>query len=209
MQIVVLANAILKEELSGNSGSPDEKIIWISNVDEFKDHLQAEILIDLLFKKEESRINLLQQFLPGLIIINSVEYTLSEIHPSFVRINAWNGFLRSALIEASCTNNDQKQKVQNVFELFNKKIEWLPDEPGFVTPRIISMIINEACFALEEGVSSREEIDIAMKLGTHYPFGPFEWAEKIGWGDIVSLLKKLALVNSHYQPSSLLLKQPS
>ncbi len=46
---------------------------------------------------------------------------------------------------------------------------------GFIFPRTIVQIINEACFALEEEVASREDIDRAMKFGVNYPKGPFEW----------------------------------
>jgi 3-hydroxybutyryl-CoA dehydrogenase len=56
---------------------------------------------------------------------------------------------------------------------------------------VISTIINEALIALMEGVSTREEIDTAMKLGTNYPYGPFEWAEKIGMERVDSLLAQL------------------
>jgi 3-hydroxyacyl-CoA dehydrogenase len=42
------------------------------------------------------------------------------------------------------------------------------------------MIINEAYFALEDNVSTKAETDIAMKLGTNYPYGPFEWGQLIG-----------------------------
>jgi 3-hydroxybutyryl-CoA dehydrogenase len=47
---------------------------------------------------------------------------------------------------------------------------------GFIFPRTIAQIINEAFFALEEGVAGREDIDRAMKFGVNYPKGPFEWA---------------------------------
>jgi len=47
---------------------------------------------------------------------------------------------------------------------------------GFIFPRTIVQIINEAYFALEEQVASREDIDRAMKFGVNYPKGPFEWA---------------------------------
>jgi 3-hydroxybutyryl-CoA dehydrogenase len=67
----------------------------------------------------------------------------------------------------------------------------VPDDPGFVTPRIISKIINEATLALQEGVSTKEEIDAAMKLGTSYPYGPFEWSDKIGNDKIQKLLLAL------------------
>jgi 3-hydroxybutyryl-CoA dehydrogenase len=47
---------------------------------------------------------------------------------------------------------------------------------GFVLPRTVAQIINEAYFALEEGVASREDINRAMKFGVNYPKGPFDWA---------------------------------
>ncbi len=69
----------------------------------------------------------------------------------------------------------------------------MKDEPGFVSARIVSMIINEAYFTLEAGTSTKEEIDIAMKLGTGYPFGPFEWGEMIGLSRIAGIAKETIL----------------
>jgi 3-hydroxybutyryl-CoA dehydrogenase len=60
-----------------------------------------------------------------------------------------------------------------------------------ITPRILFMIINEAFYTLQEGTASKEDIDIAMKLGTNYPFGPFEWCDKIGVEEVVSLLDRM------------------
>lgn len=59
---------------------------------------------------------------------------------------------------------------------------------GMVSPRVVCMIINEAYFTLQEGTASKEDIDIGMKLGTAYPMGPFEWANKIGIWEVYSLL---------------------
>ena len=83
----------------------------------------------------------------------------------------------------------------------------MPDEVGFATANIVSMIINEAYFALEVEVSSKAEIDIAMKLGTNYPYGPFEWAKKIGEKNIYNLLKTLSVHQKKYTPSNLLKKE--
>lgn len=58
--------------------------------------------------------------------------------------------------------------------------------PGFIFPRTIVQIINEAYFALEEEVASKEDINRAMKFGVNYPKGPFEWSE--GREDIVKTL---------------------
>ena len=77
---------------------------------------------------------------------------------------------------------------------------------GMVSPRILFMIINEACFELEEQTASRDDIDAGMKLGTAYPFGPFQFAELIGWKNIFETLIKIAESNggSRYQISPLM-----
>jgi 3-hydroxybutyryl-CoA dehydrogenase len=126
-----------------------------------------------------------------------VEATLTETDPAFVRINGWPTFLKSPILEAS-SKHANTQEVEKVFSFFNKKLEWVPDDVGFVTPRVVSTIINEAFIALKEGVSTKQEIDIAMKLGTNYPYGPFEWAEKIGVKRIGSLLNKLSHQHKRY-----------
>ena len=53
------------------------------------------------------------------------------------------------------------------------------------------MIINEACYTLQEGTATMSDIDISMKLGTNYPFGPFEWADKIGIKNVYEILENL------------------
>jgi 3-hydroxybutyryl-CoA dehydrogenase len=63
------------------------------------------------------------------------------------------------------------------------------------------MIVNEACFALNEKVSSPAEIDIALKLGTSYPLGPFEWSKQVGSDRIIQLLTSLSKDNERYMPA--------
>ncbi len=207
MQIVVLANDSLKEELLSNGSQPAVDLIWIQEPKDFLNYPAAFACIDLLFENETERIQMLESLLPAAVIINSVEHSLQEINPSFIRINGWNSFLKSKLIEGAATTAEAKQKAEAVFAQFNKKIEWLSDERGFITPRVISMIINEAFISLEEGVSTKEEINTAMKLGTNYPYGPFEWAEIIGLKKLTSLLQKLSINEKRYEPSSLLTQQ--
>ena len=70
---------------------------------------------------------------------------------------------------------------------------FVKDLPGFVSARIVAMIINEAWFTREAGTASEKDIDLAMKLGTGYPYGPFEWTALIGGGGkrIAALLERL------------------
>ena len=53
------------------------------------------------------------------------------------------------------------------------------------------MIINEAFYTLQEGTASPEDIDKGMKLGTNYPYGPFEWCERIGLAHVYELLEAM------------------
>jgi len=134
------------------------------------------------------------------VFINSVIDTLAALNtpPQVVRINGWYGFLQRPVWEIAGTVDDNIKKIA---EQLNKKIIAVKDEPGLVAAKIIAMIINEAYFALGDEVSTKEEIDIAMKLGTNYPYGPFEWAGKIGSKNIFALLQKLTLQDKRYQPA--------
>ena len=69
-----------------------------------------------------------------------------------------------------------------------------------------STIINEAYFTWEEKVSTKDEIDTAMKLGTNYPLGPFEWSERIGPGQVARLLWSLSKTGPEYTPSAALMR---
>jgi 3-hydroxybutyryl-CoA dehydrogenase len=82
-----------------------------------------------------------------------------------------------------------------------------PDIPGMISARVVAGIINEAWYTWEENVSTKEEIDIAMRLGTNYPLGPFEWGERIGLGQIARLLSSLSKQDARYTPSKALWDQ--
>lgn len=203
MQILVLATASQKEELIPGISNGQARITWLQTVDELTGHPGADAVIDLLFEHSPERISALSQF-SQMVFINSVVYTLQQTSDLFIRINGWDTLLSGPIIEAAVLDESRKKKAEEILSGFGKNVQWLPDQPGFMTPRVISMIINEAFLALEEGVSTEEEINTAMRLGTNYPFGPFEWASKIGVQKIYSLLHVLSAQNKRYYPSSLL-----
>ena len=72
--------------------------------------------------------------------------------------------------------------------------------------RILTMIMNEAAWAVGDGVASVRDVDIAMKLGTNYPKGPLEWADEVGLEMVHSVLKSLmaSLAGQRYRPAPLL-----
>ena len=137
------------------------------------------------------------------IFFNSVIKTLNQLNlpQNYCRINGWPTFINRKTWEVA---GDEKI-VSQTFDCFGLEYSIVPDTPGFISPRIVAMIINEAFFTLGEGISTAGEIDIAMKLGTNYPYGPFEWAKKIGLTKITELLNELAKEDNIYTPASSLL----
>ncbi len=137
------------------------------------------------------------------VLLNAVSTTLTELNTgeNIIRINGWPGFLKRPNWEVAGVIT---AVVKDIFAALNISFCKVADEPGFVSARTIAMIINEAYFALGENVSTKKEIDIAMKLGTNYPFGPFEWATIIGVKNIFKLLTKLSQTDKSYLPAPLL-----
>jgi len=204
MKIAIITDDALKEEWISQGMQNAVQVEWLS---EPKTIENADCYIDLLFHPDAERINKLQELQPALIIVNSVLFAGDSLPPNFIRINGWPTFLKRTVVETSSSSDDLKTGAEKVFASFNRKTEWVPGVPGFITARVISMIINEAYFSLEENVSGKEEIDTAMKLGTNYPFGPFEWSKKIGLKNVYELLTILSNENSRYEPSALLKKE--
>ena len=148
---------------------------------------------------EATSLNDLPQQKP--VFINAVSSTLKNLHApkNVVRFNGWNGFLEHKVWElAGFISNE----AATILTELGKQYTVVPDEPGFISARVIAMIVNEAYYALEEGVSDKDAIDVAMKLGTNYPYGPFEWEEKIGAKNIYNLLMALYKENERYKPAT-------
>jgi 3-hydroxybutyryl-CoA dehydrogenase len=66
------------------------------------------------------------------------------------------------------------------------------DSVGAVLPRIVANLVNEAAFALTEGIAEAHDIDEAMKLGTNYPHGPLAWGDRIGLDQVAGIITALA-----------------
>jgi len=203
MQIIVLGNEAARNEFKAKKTAADINVIFIENDSEISNYKSADVFFVL---KEETDIADLEAFGAKPVIINAVINTLKELDlpDNFIRINGWSGFLYRDVWEIATTNEDMAKKI---FERLQWKYITIADEPGLVSARIISMIINEAYFALGENVSTKKEIDIAMKLGTNYPYGPFEWSEKIGLKNIYALLEKLSNTDMKYKVAPALKKE--
>jgi 3-hydroxybutyryl-CoA dehydrogenase len=200
MILAVLASDPQKEEIASSAFFQKHEVVFSENISLWSHHV-ADAFIDLSFSPSAERIEKLARLLPKPVLVNAVIETLDRIHPDFIRINGWPGFLRRDTLEAAASEENR----QIAGALFGGQLLFVRDVPGFVSPRVVAMIINEAYFTWEAGTGTQGDIDVAMKLGTGYPFGPFEWGEKIGLKHIAALLNQLAVNDPVYTPAGSLL----
>lgn len=96
-----------------------------------------------------------------------------------------------------------------VEEALTKKGVMVYESPGFVTTRLVCLLINESLHVLEEGVASPEDIDNAMRLGYQFELGPLEMADRFGLDSVLAALERMfrEFGELKYRPSFLLKKK--
>lgn len=151
---------------------------------------------------KKKNLQLLDRSLPAdrIVVSSAVTVTVLEQsgwirHPGrLAGIGAFPTLLSEGLIEVSAaisTGGAAVRQAADFFRTLGMEVAIVQDRVGMVMPRILSMLINEAYFALTESVASPGDIDTAMKLGTNYPSGPIEWSDRIGVGNVAAVLDSL------------------
>jgi 3-hydroxybutyryl-CoA dehydrogenase len=112
------------------------------------------------------------------------------------------------LIRGIQTSDETFAMAAGLVETLGKQAAVSEDYPAFIVNRILMPMINEACYALYEGVGTVASIDMAMKLGANHPMGPLELADFIGLDTCLSIMRVLydELADSKYRPCPLLVK---
>ncbi len=115
------------------------------------------------------------------------------------------------LVEIICGQATSEETYATI-EVLTRKMGKTParskDSPGFIANRILMPMINEAIYTLQEGVGTKEAIDIVMKLGTNHPMGPLTLADLIGLDVCLSIMNVLyqGFKTEKYRPCPLLEK---
>lgn len=112
------------------------------------------------------------------------------------------------LIRGIATSQETFETVRGVVQRLGKTAVVVEDYPGFTVHRILIPMINEAIYALHEGVGSVVDIDTSMRLGVNHPRGPLELADFIGLDTCLNIMNSLraGLADTKYRPCPLLVK---
>jgi 3-hydroxybutyryl-CoA dehydrogenase len=110
------------------------------------------------------------------------------------------------VIRGAATSDATYEKVRELSEKLGKTPLECQDYPGFISNRVLMPMINEAIFALHEGVATRESIDGIMKMGMNHPMGPLTLADFIGLDVCLAIMNVLheGFGDSKYRPCPLL-----
>jgi 3-hydroxybutyryl-CoA dehydrogenase len=95
------------------------------------------------------------------------------------------------LTATESTNPATLNAAERFFATLGMVTEQTGDAPGLVLGRIAAQLVNEACFAVGEGVGSPEDVDAGMVLGLNHPRGPLEWGDEIGPEQVLTVLTAL------------------
>jgi 3-hydroxybutyryl-CoA dehydrogenase len=110
------------------------------------------------------------------------------------------------IIRGLQTSDETALAVRNVTERMGKVIVSATDMPGFIVNRMLIPFLNEACFALQEGLGTPEDIDMGAKLGLNHPMGPLELADLIGLDTVLYIGEVLhrEFGDDKYRPPTIL-----
>ncbi|PSR28202.1 MAG: 3-hydroxybutyryl-CoA dehydrogenase [Sulfobacillus thermosulfidooxidans] len=182
----------------------------------------VDLVVEAIIEQEKEKVSLFEQLgrlfdASTILASNTSSISISRIarpvpHPErVIGMHFMNPVPVMRLVEVvagTLTSQDTVQKVVKWAEMMEKTPVVVQDYPGFVSNRILMPMINEAIFALQEGVASKEAIDTVMKLGMNHPMGPLTLADFIGLDTCLAIMEVLyeGFADSKYRPAPLLRK---
>jgi len=103
---------------------------------------------------------------------------------------------------------ERSEQVELHWNRLGFHTEWVEDAPGLVLGRIVAQLVNEALFAIGEGVGSPEDVDAGLELGLNHPRGAYSWGRTIGFDRVLAMLQGIWLERreERYRPAPLLVR---
>jgi 3-hydroxybutyryl-CoA dehydrogenase len=217
MKILVVGDAQHYSALQLKGGFNGQQLQQVTTLDRVESLKDYQLVIDLVLDDQQQHAALYAKFPEVPVLAGIVKTSLAAIMNDYAFSQGFNligcnwlpGFIEMPVTEVSVTDESQLLVLKDIMTQLNWQFEIVKDSVGMVTPRVVCMIINEAYMAAEEGTASRADINTAMRLGTNYPMGPFEWSEKIGVKNVYEVLSAVYAEtgNERYKVSPLLAEE--
>ena len=196
-----------------------KSISYTMSLEEFND---VDLIIEAATENEPIKQKILNSLLPHIqphtiLTSNTSSISITRLASCTDRPEKFMGFhfmnpvpvmQLVELIKGIATSEDTYQSCLQVVEKLGKTAASAEDFPAFIVNRILIPMINEAVYALYEGVGSVEAIDTSMKLGANHPMGPLELADFIGLDTCLAIMNVLheGLADTKYRPCPLMTK---
>ncbi len=211
-----IKKGIITEELKQKSESLIKPVVGIDRMPENTD-LVIEAIVEnkelklALFSKLHTLIDNNSIFASNTSSISITELSMVCRPEKFIGMHFMNPVPVMKLVEiirGYSTSDETYNAIKELTTALNKIPVEVQDYPGFISNRILMPMINEAVFALYEGVASVEDIDAVMKLGMNHPMGPLTLADFIGLDVCLDIMNVLhdGFADPKYRPCPLLRK---
>jgi 3-hydroxybutyryl-CoA dehydrogenase len=180
----------------------------------------CDLVIEAATENEELKLKILKEVCPilrpqALIATNTSSISITKLATAtdrpdrFIGMHFFNPVPVMALLElirGLQTSDDTHAKADAFAKRVGKVAITARNSPGFAVNRILCPMINEAVFALQEGIATAEEIDAGMKLGCNHPIGPLALADLIGLDTMLSVMEVFytGFNDPKYRPAPLL-----
>lgn len=196
MKVLIIGNQNQVNEFELKFGNKNKyTVVDNTNIDPeiLQDH---DVIFDFMLDETPDNFELYQN-IDGLpVFVNAPKISLAEqiyingkVTCTLFGFNGLPTFLNREILEVSLIDKNDAQTLSNICGELGTEFIIVDDRVGMATPRVICMIINEAYYTVQEGTANKTDIDLGMKLGTNYPYGPFEWCEMIGIANVYELLE--------------------
>lgn len=207
---------VIKEEEKQNALKNISKVIGID-----KTPNDVDLVIEAVYENKDVKLSIFNELnkivrLDTIFASNTSSISITELSAStrpdkFIGMHFMNPVPMMKLVEiirGYSTSDQTYRTIKTLAEKLGKVPVEVFDYPGFISNRVLMPMINEAVFALMEGVASAEDIDTVMKLGMNHPMGPLTLADFIGLDVCLAIMEVLynGFNDTKYRPCPLLKK---